>query len=166
MCIVRQIETAAFMISAYRLNANPLARTNHAFAVIQYSQNTPSFMIHMQGLHADQNRPSRLVEIFAYINTADWNEFLAIQEDIDLRILAIVEEVGSGFAVPSRLYHARDSGIDDEQRQAATRKMQELTASGALPFPEFPQEYRERIIDTLDYPPEGSPDAEPGRKPV
>ena len=53
------------------------------------------------------------VEIFAYVNTADWNEFLAIQEDICLRILSIVEKAGTAFAVPSRtLYHTRDGGLD------------------------------------------------------
>ena len=62
------------------------------------------------------------VEIFAYVNTADWNEFLAIQEDIHLRILDIVESAGTGFAFPSRtLYHTRDGGLDAE-RQAGRRE--------------------------------------------
>ena len=34
------------------------------------------------------------VEIFAYVNTSDWNEFLAIQEDINLRIIRIVKMPG------------------------------------------------------------------------
>lgn len=100
------------------------------------------------------------VEIFAYINTSDWNEFLGIQEDINLRILKIVEEVGSGFAIPSRLYLARDGGLDDERRQAAESQMREWAATQVSPFPDFPEEYRKQIMDTLDYPPQGSPDAD------
>lgn len=102
------------------------------------------------------------VEIFAYINTSDWNEFLAIQEDIDLRILKIVEEVGTGFAIPSRLYLARDGGIDDERQQAAAKQVREWVAAQSLPFPDFPDEYRKQIMDTLDYPPDGSPGADRG----
>ena len=103
------------------------------------------------------------VEIFAYVNTADWNEFLAIQEDIHLRILDIVESAGTGFAVPSRtLYHTRDGGLDTERRQDAEKEVREWASAHRLPFPEFTADYRDRIMDTLDYPPEGSPGADRG----
>jgi MscS family membrane protein len=42
------------------------------------------------------------VEIFAYVMTRDFNEFLEIQEDVNLHIKDIVEDSGSGFAFPSR----------------------------------------------------------------
>lgn len=99
------------------------------------------------------------VEIFAYVTTSDWNEYLAIQEDIDLRILQIIEEVGTGFATPSRLYLTRDAGIQDERQQVATKQVQDWVAAQSLPFPDFSDEYRKQIKDTLDYPPQGSPDA-------
>jgi len=102
------------------------------------------------------------VEIFAYVNTSDWNEYLSIQEDMDLRILKIVEEVGTGFATPSRLYFTRDSGIDEQRRQAAAKQVQEWVDTQNLPFPEFPDDYRKQIKDTLDYPPQGSPAAGKG----
>ncbi len=35
------------------------------------------------------------VEIFAYVGTADWNDFLAVQEDIVLRIMDIVKKAGN-----------------------------------------------------------------------
>jgi MscS family membrane protein len=101
------------------------------------------------------------VDIFAYVNTADWNEFLAIQEDIYLRILRIIEQAGSGFAFPSRtLYHTRDGGLDAERQEAAEKQVREWAAAHVLPFPEFAADYRDRIMDTLDYPPEGSPGAD------
>ena len=99
------------------------------------------------------------MEIFAYVTTSDWNEYLAIQEDIDLRILQIIEEVGTGFATPSRLYLTRDAGIQDERQQVATKQVQDWVAAQSLPFPDFSDEYRKQIKDTLDYPPQGSPDA-------
>jgi len=51
------------------------------------------------------------VEVFAYIRTSDWAEFLAIREEIYLRMMEIVAESGTGFAFPSQtLYMARDTG--------------------------------------------------------
>ena len=52
------------------------------------------------------------LEIFAYVGTSDFNEFLACQEDLNLRIMRIIEEAGTGLALPSRtLYHAQDSRV-------------------------------------------------------
>jgi MscS family membrane protein len=98
------------------------------------------------------------LEIFAYVKTSDWNDYLAVQEDLVLRIMKIVDDAGTSFAFPSRtVYHARDGGFDGEKRQAAEQKVREWTAANALPFPEFSNEHRNQIMDTLDYPPAGSP---------
>lgn len=42
------------------------------------------------------------VAVFAYIRTRDWLTYRAIREDINLRIMDIVEEAGTGFAFPSQ----------------------------------------------------------------
>jgi len=98
------------------------------------------------------------VEIFSYGDTKDWNEFLAIQEDVYLRIMDIVDEAGTGFAFPSQTtYFRRDSGLSKEQGEAAEAEVQAWRESGNLPFPEFAREHRERVWNTLRYPPEGSP---------
>src|SRR5262245_29147627 len=50
------------------------------------------------------------LEVFAYVRTSDWAEFLGIREAILLRIMEIVEEGGTAFAFPSQtLYLGRDS---------------------------------------------------------
>ncbi len=98
------------------------------------------------------------VEIFAYADTPDWNEFLAIQEDVHLRIMDIVKEAGTGFAFPSQTnYFARDGGLSKEKTEAAEAEVQAWRTDGTLPFPEFAQEHRERVFNTLVYPPEGAP---------
>jgi len=103
------------------------------------------------------------IGIRAYIRTSNFNEFLAIQEDILLRIMKIVESSGTGFAFPSRtLYHARDSGLDVERGEEAEKQVREWASAHNLPFPDLPDDYREAITDTLDYPPEGSPGADRG----
>jgi MscS family membrane protein len=63
------------------------------------------------------------IEVLAYINTSDRNEFRAVREDLGLSILSIVEEAGTGFATPSRLYLARDSGMEGKPREEAARQL-------------------------------------------
>ncbi len=100
------------------------------------------------------------VEMRAYVKTSDRNEFLAVQEDILLRVMQVVKKAGTGFAFPSNtLYHAHDGGLDSEQQQQAEKQVREWALAHTLPFPDFAEEYRLQITDTLDYPPEGSPNA-------
>ncbi|MCX7113588.1 MAG: mechanosensitive ion channel [Proteobacteria bacterium] len=100
------------------------------------------------------------VDIRAYVRTSDYNEFLAVQEDILLRVMQVVKKAGTGFAFPSStLYHARDGGLDSERQQDAEKQVREWSLAQKLPFPDFAEEYRLQITDTLDYPPEGSPSA-------
>jgi MscS family membrane protein len=49
------------------------------------------------------------LEVFAYVDATDYGEFLAVAEDLNLRIMRIVEERGASFAFPSQtLYLGRD----------------------------------------------------------
>lgn len=97
------------------------------------------------------------VEIFAYVTTRDFNEFLAIQEDLNLRIKDIVEDSGSGFAFPSRtLYVTQSDDLDDELTKAAEAEVAAWRADNRLPFPNHDDDARQTLADTLDYPPEGS----------
>ena len=45
------------------------------------------------------------LEAFAYINTCDFNEYLGTVEDLNLRIMDIIEAAGSQLAVPARVVH-------------------------------------------------------------
>ena len=75
----------------------------------------------------------------------------------------IVKKAGTAFAFPSRtVYHTRDDGLDSERQQAAEKQVREWAAGQILPFPDFAYDYRKQIVDTLDYPPEGSPGADRG----
>jgi MscS family membrane protein len=75
-----------------------------------------------------------------------------------------VKQAGTGFALPSRtLYFTRDDGLDAEGRKSAEKHVREWASAQTLPFPpDFTEEFRRKITDILDYPPEGSPDADRG----
>ncbi|MEN8800510.1 MAG: mechanosensitive ion channel family protein [Thiogranum sp.] len=101
------------------------------------------------------------VAIRVYIRATDYNEFLAIQEDILLRIMKLVGQAGTGFAFPSQtLYLGRDGGLDKERQDGAEKQVREWSSAHTLPFPDIAEDQRRKITDTLDYPPEGSPGAE------
>ncbi|HXV77210.1 MAG TPA: mechanosensitive ion channel family protein [Candidatus Polarisedimenticolaceae bacterium] len=98
------------------------------------------------------------VELFAYVDTRDFNEFTAIREDILLRVIDVVEQAGTGFAFPSRtVYLGRDSGLDREACERAEASVRRWRETGTLPFPDLPDEEAAAIRDRLDYPPAGSP---------
>jgi MscS family membrane protein len=96
------------------------------------------------------------LEIFAYVQTWDWNEFLAIREDLLLRLMDIVASSGSAFAFPSQTnYVARDDGLDVEKLREAEVQVRAWREKGELPLPDFSPEAK-TALKTLAYPAEGS----------
>jgi len=101
---------------------------------------------------------SKDLEVFAYLDCTDHDVFLAIQEDILLRMEDIINQAGSGFAFPSQTaYFTRDKGVNAKRASAAETEVERWRARGRLPFPEFDEEDHRRIDNVLDYPPKGSP---------
>jgi MscS family membrane protein len=97
------------------------------------------------------------VEITAYVSTVDWAEFLAIREDLLLRLMDIVASSGAGFAFPSQTtYLARDDEPDGERVRSAEEQVRAWRERGELPLPDFAEESKNALDDTVRYPPEGS----------
>lgn len=97
------------------------------------------------------------IDLFTYICAVDWNEYLAVREDINFRLMKLVEAAGTGFAFPSQTtYFARDGGLDGEKGTEAERQVDRWRKTNKLPSPDYTDEDLERMEDSLDYPPEGS----------
>jgi len=93
------------------------------------------------------------LEVLAYILTQDFNEFAAVREDLLLRMMDIVDEAGSGLALPAQtLYIGRDTGIEKEKADNAVKKIAELRDGKQLPFPDFHQEDISSFKGSIDYP--------------
>jgi MscS family membrane protein len=45
------------------------------------------------------------VEVVAWFQTADWNEFTQIRQELYLRFMGVVERAGTSFALPTRTVH-------------------------------------------------------------
>jgi MscS family membrane protein len=93
------------------------------------------------------------VEVFSYVLTVDFNEFAAVREDLLLRIMNLVDDAGTGVAMPSQtLYLSRDSGLEKDKAENAAKKIAELRDNKKLPFPDFHEEDISSFRGTVDYP--------------
>jgi MscS family membrane protein len=98
------------------------------------------------------------IEIVAYVDTNDWNEFLGIREDLYLHFMDVIKEAGTSFAFPSSTtYIGRDGGLDGEDVRRAEAQVAAWREQGALPFPDFPDDLQSEVENTLAWPPPGAP---------
>jgi MscS family membrane protein len=98
------------------------------------------------------------LEIFAYVTTSDWAEFLGVREDIFLKIMDLVDASGTGFAFPSQtLYLGKDDGLDEDRARAAEEEVKAWRERDALFLPDFSDSEIERVGGGHPWPPEGAP---------
>jgi MscS family membrane protein len=70
------------------------------------------------------------LELFAYIRTRDFDEFLGIREELLLAIMDCVAASGTGFAFPSQtIYTTQDRGLDEERTRAAIEEIRARAVS-------------------------------------
>ena len=101
------------------------------------------------------------LEVFAYVRVTDFGEFLAIQQDILLRIMDVVAASGTALAIPAQInYLGRDSTLNAERSRAAEAQVRAWRERGELYLPEFPPEKIAALSATLPYPPDGAPVAQ------
>jgi MscS family membrane protein len=93
------------------------------------------------------------LEIFCYVLTRNAAEFLAIREDLLLRIMDIVENSGTRFALPSQtLYMGRDPGLDQEKTATIAHEVEQWRQNSELPFPDFAPADISEMTNSLPYP--------------
>ena len=97
------------------------------------------------------------MEVFSYILTRDYNEYAAVREDLLLRMMDVMEDSGSGLALPSQtLYLSRDAGVEKQKAESAVKKISELRDGKQLPFPDFHQGEISTFKGSIEYPPSES----------
>jgi MscS family membrane protein len=90
----------------------------------------------------------------------DYTESLEVAEDLNLRIMDIVAAAGSDFAFPAQIqYELPGKPLDETRVQAVEAQVKEWKAQKAMYLPNLPKEQITKIRGSLDYPPQGSPEA-------
>ncbi|NER11701.1 MscS family membrane protein [Muriicola jejuensis] len=93
------------------------------------------------------------VEIYAYTRAKDWNDYLGIQEDINLRLAKVIEDSGSGFAYPSqRIYIAEEKGLSKAKKDKVETKVNKWIENEELQLPEFDPETIKKLKGSIEYP--------------
>jgi len=97
------------------------------------------------------------MEIFCYVKTTESAEFIAIREDILLRIMEIVEKCGTSFANPARsVYFSRDPGLNQKSTEMVARTVDAWRTGKVFPFPDFLPAEISKLRGTVAYPPADS----------
>lgn len=103
-------------------------------------------------------RDAYLIVINGYIDSASLPTFKAIVEDVNLRILEILEQLQLQLSVPEQRLTLvnTQTETDNNARQLAETEIQQLIDQNLLPFPDLSDDEKETLKQTLDYPPKGS----------
>lgn len=95
------------------------------------------------------------VEIFAYVKASSYNEYIAVVEDMNLRILDVIRDAGTDLAYPAQtLFLERGTGMNKEKIRDVEKKIAEIKAKDGFPQPHYPSSWAEDKFDTLDFPEE------------
>lgn len=98
------------------------------------------------------------VYIFAYVSTRDRLIYESICEDLNFKIMNLVNEAGTGFAFPSRTtYVSRDTGLDTERQNAAEAQVQNWRLKGQFPSSVFDETSDPKEEGVAGYPPVAPP---------
>lgn len=101
---------------------------------------------------------SMKIEIYAYIKTTAYSEYLEVREDLNLRIMDIVTEAGTQLAIPANVtYITREQGPDEARTQEAEAKVAQWRDSETLYMTKPPAEKIRELKGTLDYPYKSTP---------
>jgi MscS family membrane protein len=78
------------------------------------------------------------VDIFAYTSAHDWNDFLEFQEELLFRIIDIVHQTGTDFALPSQTLYLTSAGSDSLRKPFTISSPEhEAHAARSAPSPRF-----------------------------
>ena len=94
-----------------------------------------------------------LVRLEASVTTRDFQAFLAVAEDINLRIIELVHEAGAAFSGPGQVLQLRDfKQATDEEMARVEAMLQEWRERDRQPFPDFTPEEIQAFRGSIEFP--------------
>ena len=102
---------------------------------------------------ADIEAATAVVRLEAGILTRNYEEYLAVAEDLNLRIIEIVHQNGAIFSGPGQVLQIRDfQQAGEEKLQEVEAKLEVWRQGDGMPFPDLSEEEKRELKNTLEYP--------------
>jgi MscS family membrane protein len=93
------------------------------------------------------------IKIMCYIETTDYGEFLEVGEDLNLRMMDIINEAGTQIAIPAEIeYHSEATQPDPSAKQQAEAKVAQWRDNNDLQLLNLTEKQINDIKNTLAYP--------------
>ena len=97
-----------------------------------------------------------VLRLDAGVVTQDYQEYLAVAEDLNLRIIEIVHGNGAIFSGPGQVLQLREfHQASEEMMGAVNHKLESWRTNQQLPFPDVPDARKAELEASLTYPPLG-----------
>lgn len=98
-----------------------------------------------------------MVRLDSRVNCNDFQQYLAVAEDINLRIIDLIHDSGTNFAYPSQTVMVEQAEpMDADRKNQVESLVEQWRRQDELPFPQWSDEYVQKIENTLEFPPDGS----------
>jgi MscS family membrane protein len=102
---------------------------------------------------SDIEAATAVIRMDAGIMTRSYQEYLAVAEDLNLRVIEIVHQNGAIFSGPGQVLQIRDfQQAGDDKLEEVEAKLEIWRQGDGLPFPDLSDEEKERLKSTLEYP--------------
>ena len=102
---------------------------------------------------ADIQAATAVMRLDAGILTRDYQEYLVVAEDLNLRIIEIVHQNGAIFSGPGQVLQIRDfQQAGDEKLEEVQAKLEVWRQGDGLPFPDLSDQEKQQLKGSLEYP--------------
>lgn len=95
-----------------------------------------------------------VIRIDAGVDTTDYQRFLAVAEDLNLRMIESVHEAGAVFSGPGQVLQLRDFyEASEEKLSEINAQLDSWRAQEKLPFPDYTEAEKEALRASIKLPP-------------
>ncbi|MFK7829656.1 MAG: mechanosensitive ion channel family protein [Congregibacter sp.] len=91
-----------------------------------------------------------VIRIDAHVSTTDYQHYLAVAEDLNLRIIESVHDAGAVFSGPGQVLQVRDfHQASEETLEKVRTQLSDWRRDNALPFPDFTESEKAELRDAI-----------------
>ncbi len=110
----------------------------------------------------DIERDAYVIAVNCYIDTRNIEQYFAVSEDLNLRIISILDHLGIHLAVPQhKIIMESDQPGTSEKQEHARQQVEKLLQENKLAFPDHDDDQKAQLRGSIAYPELGSQNSPP-----